>query len=301
MAAAPLPSVPGPPSRLPAVVRAVLWLSITMACFIGMMIAARRLTTEMSVFEVMFFRNAIGLLVLAPFVFRRGIAGLATTRMRIHAGRAAVQFGAQYSWIYGVAMLPLAEVTALEYTVPIWTAILALPILRERMTAHRWVATIFGFAGVLVILRPGLAAVSPAAIVVLTGCAGFALNHVLVKYLTRTDKPEVIVFYMNLFQLPIALAPALFVWTTPSWAEVPWIVAFGSAGLVANYAMARALRLVDATVLAPIDFLRLPFTALAAYLLYAEALSPWTALGALVIFSANYHSLRREAKKPAPQ
>jgi drug/metabolite transporter (DMT)-like permease len=261
------------------------------------MVATRELSAKMSLFEIMFFRNSTALLFLSPFLARIGVRGLATEKFKLHASRAVIQFGAQYSWVYGVALLPIAEVMALEFSIPIWVALLAIPFLRETMPFHKWAATALGFAGVLIILRPGLAVVQPAALIVLAGCIAFAANHVMIKYLTRTESALVIVFYINVCQLPLSLVPSLFTWVTPDLTDVPWILMWGGAGLLGNYCMARALKLADATLLAPVDFLRLPATALAGYLVYREALDPLTALGAVVIFAGNYYSVRHETRR----
>lgn len=283
-------------SSLPPTIRAVLWFCGTMAGFIGMAVAARDLWHTMSIFEILAFRSFIGVVVMLPFVLRGGLAGLATPNIKLHGLRAVVQLGGQACWIYGVALLALAEITALEFTVPLWAALLAAPLLGERLQRHKWIATIGGFIGVLIILRPGVVAVSFPALVVLAGGVFYALSGIFVKYLTRTDTPRIIVFYMNLIQLPIGLIPALFVWVTPSWADVPWILIWGLSGLFAHYTMARALKLADISLIYPLDFLRLPFMALIGYLFYAEALDPWIVLGAVIIFGGNYYSVRREAR-----
>jgi len=280
---------------LPPTFRAVLWFCGTMAGFAGMAIAARDLWHSMSVFEILAFRSFIGVVVVLPFVMRGGLAGWATPNIKMHGLRAVVQLGSQACWIYGVALLALVEITALEFTVPLWAALLAAPMLGERLRRHKWIATIGGFIGVLIILRPGMVAVSVPALVVLVGSVFYALSGIFVKYLTRTDTPQIIVFYMNLIQLPIGLIPALFVWVTPSWADVPWILVWGLSGLFAHYTMARALRIADISLIYPLDFLRLPFMALIGYLLYAEGLDPWAVLGAAIIFGANYYSVRQEA------
>lgn len=281
---------------LPPTVRAALWFCGTMAGFAGMAIAARDLWHSMSVFEILAFRSLIGVVVVLPFVLRHGLAGLATPNIKMHGLRAVVQLGGQACWIYGVALLALAEITALEFTVPLWAALLAAPLLGERLQRHKWIATIGGFIGVLIILRPGMEALSVPALVVLVGSVFYALSGIFVKYLTRTDTPQVIVFYMNLIQLPIGLIPALFVWVTPSWADVPWILIWGFSGLFAHYTMARALKLADISFIYPLDFLRLPFMALIGYLFYAELVDPWIALGAVIIFGANYYSVRQESR-----
>ena len=280
---------------LPPTFRAVLWYCGTMAGFAGMVIAARDLWHSMSVFEILAFRSFIGVVVVLPFVMRGGLAGWATPNIKMHGLRAVVQLGGQACWIYSVALLALVEITALEFTVPLWAALFAAPMLGERLRRHKWIATIGGFIGVLIILRPGMVTVSVPALVVLVGSVFYALSGIFVKYLTRTDTPQIIVFYMNLIQLPIGLIPALFVWVTPSWADVPWVLVWGLSGLFAHYTMARALRLADISLIYPLDFLRLPFMALIGYLLYAEGLDPWVVLGAAIIFGANYYSVRQEA------
>ncbi|MEX2453411.1 MAG: DMT family transporter [Rhodospirillaceae bacterium] len=284
---------------LPPLFQAVLWFCGTMAGFAGMVIAARGLHSSMSTFEILFFRSLIGVLVVLPFVMRHRFAAVRTHRIRIHFARAVIQFGAQVCWIYGIVRLSLSDLTAIEFSIPLFTAILAVMFLGERMWRHKWIATILGFAGVLLILRPEGSAFNLAGLVMVTGSFLYAGSGVMVKFLTRTDSPQAIIFWMNLLQLPAGLIPAVFIfeWVTPSLADVPWILVWGCAGLWAHYAMARALALADITVIFPLDFLRLPVMALIGFLLYAEALDPWTAVGALVIFAGNWHSVRAESRR----
>ena len=293
--------MPNPPARperrhfgLSDTLRGVLWMIGTLLCFSLMSVAARELSSEMHAVEILVFRNAIAVAVVAPFVLGRGLVRLRSRNIRLHLTRAVVQLGGQFSWIYGIALLPLAEVTALEFTVPLWTLILAVLFLGETASRAKIVATAAGLVGVAVILRPGIEAVSPVALLVIAGAACFAASGVLVKYLTRTEDATMIVFYMNLLQLPIVTIPALFVWVHPGLADWPWIMAWGFAGLGAHYTMARGLRLADITLIFPLDFLRLPLIAVVGWMFYAEALDPWTALGALIIFAGNYHSVRKE-------
>ena len=282
------------PFGLSDTLRGVVWMIGTLLCFSLMSVAARELSSEMHAVEILVFRNAIAVAVVAPFVLGRGLVRLRSRNIRPHLTRAVVQLGGQFSWIYGIALLPLAEVTALEFTVPLWTLILAVLFLGETASRAKIAATAAGLVGVAVILRPGIEAVSPVALVVIAGAACFAASGVLVKYLTRTEDATMIVFYMNLLQLPIVTIPALFVWVHPGLADWPWIMAWGFAGLGAHYTMARGLRLADITLIFPLDFLRLPLIAVVGWMFYAEALDPWTALGALIIFAGNYHSVRKE-------
>lgn len=284
--------------RLPPAAAAALWFCGTMAGFAGMAVSARELETTMSTFEILFFRSLIGVLAALPAVARNRFADLCTERLRLHGLRALVQFAAQLCWLHGIVNLTLSDLTAIEFSIPVFTALLAVAFLGERMTRHRWIATVCGFAGVLIIVQPGGSAFSLAGGVMVAGSALYAGSGVLVKHLTRTDSPLAIIFFMNLLQLPLGLAPAVFVsgWVTPAPADVPWILVWGLAGLAAHYAMARALQIADITVVFPLDFLRLPLMGILGFLAYAEALSPWTLAGAAVMFGANWHAIRAEVR-----
>ena len=283
---------------------AVMWMTGTLTSFIAMMTAARELTASMSVFEILAFRSAIALIIVMPFVVRLGAAHFRTRRPGFHAIRNVVHFTAQAAWVYGIGHLPLAEVTALEFTTPLWTALMAILLIGENINRHRAVAIGLGLAGVLIILRPGAAAISPAALVVLGAAFCYAASAVMVKVLTRSDSALMIVFYMQLIQLPLGLVPALFDWTQPGWADAPWLIVLGITALSAHYCLARALTLGDATIVAPIDFLRLPGIAIVGFLVYAETLEIWVALGALLIAGGNYYSIycerRLEQARQAP-
>ena len=284
---------------LPPLVQAVLWFCGTMAGFAAMAISARQLQTTMSTFEILFFRSLIGVLAVLPFIILARFRDLRMTNARFHCGRALVQFCAQICWMYGILHLTLSDLTAIEFSVPVFTAVLAVIFLGEKMWRHKWIATLLGFGGVLIILQPEGSAFSLAGFVMLLGSALYSGSGILVKFLTRTETPQGIIFWMNALQLPLGLLPAVFIfdWVTPGIADIPWILAWGLAGLLAHYTMARALSLADITIIFPLDFLRLPLMALLGFLLYAEAISPWTAVGGIVIFAANYYSVREESKR----
>ena len=284
---------------MPQLFQAVLWFCGTMIGFAGMAISARELFTTMSTFEILFFRSLIGVIVILPFILKNRLRDLRTGKFRYHGFRALVQYSAQICWMYGILYLTLSDLTAIEFTVPVFTAILAVIFLGETMWRHKWIATIIGFAGVLIILQPEGSAFSLAGFVMLFGSFLYSASGIIVKYLTRTDSPQGIIFYMNLIQLPLGLIPAIFLyqWVNPSLTDVPWIIVWGLSGLMAHYTMARALQLADITIIFPLDFIRLPLMALLGFLIYSEAISPWTALGAIVIFAANWHCVRAEASR----
>jgi S-adenosylmethionine uptake transporter len=278
------------------VVRAAVWMTGALASFTGMAIAARQLSFHMGTFEILFFRSLVGLAIMAPLVLWNRVDVFAASRLGLQIGRNAIHFAGQFCWVVGVAVLPLAQVFAIEFTMPIWVAFMAAFFLRERLTGPRIVAVIGGFIGVLIIVRPGLAGFNPASVVVLAGAIFFAASVVMTKVLTRTDSTLAILFFMAVVQLPMGLVPALRDWVTPGIAELPWILLIGGAALTAHYTLTRALRIADASVILPIDFMRVPIVAVVGFLLYAEALDPWVFVGALVIFLSNYCVVRAESR-----
>jgi drug/metabolite transporter (DMT)-like permease len=260
--------------------------------FMAMAVSGRQLSVEMTTFQILFFRSLVGLLVVATALHRSGWVQAKTRVLGTHLIRNIAHFGGQYGWFYGIALIPLSEVFAIEFTVPIWTAILATIVLGERMNGLRALAVFMGFVGILVILRPGVASVSPGALAVLGGTVGYAVSHVLTKRLSATETPLTILFFMTAIQLPLGLAPALHGWVWPSAVSWPWVGVVAVTSLSAHYCMTRAFQLADATVVVPMDFLRLPLIAIVGFVFYGEALKVWVVLGAAIVFAATWLNLK---------
>ena len=271
---------------------AVGWMMGAVVSLLAMAVAGRELAAEISVFEIMFFRNSICLTIICLLLLYHGRRLLVTRRLGLHLIRNICHFFAQAGWYFGLAILPLAEVFAIEFTAPIWTAILAAIFLSERLTGQRGLGICLGFAGILIILRPGLGIFDPAALAVLGAAVGFAATFVITKSLTASDAPLTILFYMNLIQLPLGMAPALLDWVTPSTQLWPWVAVTGLAGLGTHYCFARAFALADAGVVAPIDFIRLPLAGVIGYFFYQEGLDLAVILGAAVILIGNLLNIR---------
>ena len=280
--------------------RAAGWMAASIASFILMSVAARQLTSHLATFEILFFRSAVALIALLALRPRLGAAAYETRRLPLHIARNGIHFLGQYAWVLGIGLAPLAVVTAVEFTTPVWVALLAAAFLGERLSPPRWLAIGAGVAGVLVIVRPGANAVGPAALIVLAGSFFFAASILVVKSLLRTDQVTAIIFYMSVIQLPIGLVGALFSWAWPTWSDLPWIAVVGLVSLTAHYSMGRALSLGDASFVLPLDFLRLPCIALSALAIYGERIDAWTILGAGLIFAGNYWSVRREMRAAVP-
>jgi drug/metabolite transporter (DMT)-like permease len=217
---------------------------------------------------------------------------LRTRRLGEHVWRNLAHFGGQFGWFFAIAAMPLAEVFAIEFTIPIWTALLAALFLGERLTRPRVLALVLGLAGVLLVLRPGPAILQPAALAALAGAIAYATSYLFTKRLAGTEAPLAILFYMTVVQLPLGLVGALPRWQGVHLADAPWLVLVGVTALTAHYCLTRALRLAEMSVVLPIDFLRLPLVALLGYLLYGETVGLLALAGALLIVAANVINLR---------
>ena len=262
--------------------------------FAAMAIAVRELQRHMGTLQILALRTGMTLVIVVALVAGHGMAAVATRRFALHATRAIVHLAGQYCWMYAIGALALATVFAIEFTMPVWTALLAAAFLGERLTQGRLVQLVLGLVGVTIILRPGLGAFHPAALVMLLGSLFYAGNMIFTKRLSATDTALAVTFWMSAVQLPVTLVAALPSWVAPQLADVPWIVVIGAGSFAAHYSMTRAMKLADATVVVPIDFIRLPLIAVVGALFYAEPFDPLVLVGAAVIFAGTYYSLRRE-------
>ncbi|HEX5933112.1 MAG TPA: DMT family transporter [Pseudorhizobium sp.] len=274
----------------------LVWMALSMGSFIGMSVGSRELAATLSIQQVLFFRALVGLFVILAVgrALLPEIRGM--KRIKLHFLRNVVHFTAQYFWTIGVVMLPLASVFALEFTMPIWVAFFAWMFLKERLTKPRLLATIGGFVGVLVIVRPGIGMVDPAAALVLIAAAGYGLSLIFVKQLTRECSPGAIVVWMILIQLPLGFLAALTDWRAVHLSDIPWMLVAGLGALAAHYCQAQALKRLDASVVMPIDFLRVPLAAVVGYYAYAEAIDLWVFLGGGIILFSNYRAVMVERR-----
>src|SRR6266700_1623110 len=269
----------------------------TLMSFSAMAIAIRELSATLSIMEILSARAAIGLLIVgALLALRPGLRrDLDLRHLRLHVLRNGIHFGAQYLWATSLLLLPLSTVFALEFTMPAWTTLLAALFLSERMTASRAGAVMLGLIGVFVILRPGLETFQPAALMVLAAALGYSVQNIATKKLTTTESTFAIVFWMNVIQLPLGLLGA-----DPSFAtrlgphELPALAGLGIAGVSAHYCLSNAFRAGDASLVIPLDFLRIPLIAVVGCWLYPEPLDIFVFAGAGLIISGLLWNLRSE-------
>jgi drug/metabolite transporter (DMT)-like permease len=277
--------------------RAALWMGCAVLSFSLMAVAVRELLRHMGAFEILFLRTLVTMLLVAAVIARVGSATLRTRLFRLHLARALMHLGGQYCWIYAIGALTLATVFAIEFTMPVWVAVLATLFLGERMNRGRAAMLVLGLAGIAIILRPDVGGLHPAALVMVLGSVLYAGNMIMTKRISAADSPLAVLFWMSLTQLPLTFATALPQWVNPQPVDFAWALVIGSGSFVAHYSMTRAMKLGDATLVVPIDFLRLPLIALIGALAYGEALEADTFIGAAVIFTGTYYSLARETRR----
>jgi len=269
-----------------------LWMVGALASFTTMAICGRELAGDLSTFQILFWRSMVGLVMISALLTRFGWGQIRTHSIGIHLLRNTAHFGGQFGWFFAIAMIPLVEVFALEFTTPIWTAVMASIFLRERLTSGRIVAIAIAFVGVLVILRPGLAVVGIGSLAALGAALGYATAHTTTRFLAQRDTPLCILFYMTVMQLPMGLIPALHGWIWPHGMEWFWLALVGITAMSAHYTLTRALKLAEAAVVVPIEFMRLPLIAVVGYVFYGEALEIWVGIGGLLVCGGILLNLR---------
>jgi drug/metabolite transporter (DMT)-like permease len=273
---------------------AATWMSGWLVMMLVMAIAGREVLRELDVFQVMELRSLIGFAMLWPLVHAAGgLRAMGTARLGQHVLRNVAHYAAQYCWLAALLLIPLAQVVAIEFTMPIWSAALAVALLGERMDRGKWIAVALGLAGVVAIVRPSASALDIGHLVALASAVGFSASVVLVKSLTRTDEAVKISFWMLVVQGAIGLVPALQVWVLPSAVVWGWATVVSFCGVYAHYCLARAMAYAPATVLVPMDFVRVPLTAVLGWAVYGEAADAFTFAGVLLIFAGNLLNLRR--------
>jgi len=277
-----------------ATLRALGWMVAAIASFSAMAIAGRELSAELDTFEIMAYRSAIGFPVIAAIMWHTtGLRAARTAQVRTHATRNVIHFASQNLWFYGIATIPLAQLVAIEFTSPIWIALLAPLMLGERLRTSGTIAVALGFAGILIVARPGVAPLAPGHAAALGAALGFALTNIFTRRLTRHDSTLCVLFWMTLSQAVMGFAFALPGGVTLfTWAMTPWVLFVGLCGLTAHFSLTHALSLAPATVVAPMEFLRLPVIAVAGMLLYGEPLELAIFVGAALILAGNLINLR---------
>ena len=265
--------------------------------FCVMAIAARELSGEVGTFQILFIRSSIGLAVIWLIILKQPQDfSISTRRFKLHVFRNVFHFAGQYGWFLGIGLLPLAEVFALEFTVPIWTLLISALFLRETLNIKKVLSVLLGFMGVFIILNPGSEVVSRYALIVLIAAFCYATAHVSTKSLAGTEHTLSVIFYMCLIQLPIGLLLAMPSWVSPTAVQWMWLLVIALSALTAHYCLTNALGLADAGVVVTLDFLRLPCIALVGVILYNEPFNFALIIGASLMLMGNFLNLYSPAR-----
>jgi drug/metabolite transporter (DMT)-like permease len=278
---------------------AALWMAGWLSLMMVMVVAGRETTRELNVFELIEVRSVIAFFLLLPFIYRNGgFATLKTVRLAQHIVRNLIHYSAQLGWFFALTLIPIGQVVAIEFTMPIWTAILAAAFLGERITAWRAIAILLGVIGVVMIVRPATGEVNPGQLIALAAAVGFGISMTLVKSLTRTESALAVIFWMTVVQFFAGFIPTFYVWVWPSAYAWGWLIVIAVCGTLSHYCLASAMRYADASIVVPMDFLRVPLTATVGWLLYGERLDLLTVLGAALILAGNLLNLKPNAPVP---
>ena len=274
--------------------RGIVMMVLSTIAFSAMHAIVRHISAELHPIQIAFFRNAFGMLVLLPWLMHSGFALFRTKRLGLHSVRAVMNVIAMFAFFTGLSLIPLAEATALSFTAPIFAAVLGVMILGERFHLRRWSAIVLGFAGTLIILRPGFQSVDYGAVLVLIAAGIWAATMIVIKVLGRTESSVTITAYMSLLLTVFSIGPALFVWRWPTPEQWGWMVVMGIIGTLAQMALAQSLKETEASVVIPFDFLKLIWAAALGMMLFAEEPGLYVLLGGAIIFASSTYIAYRE-------
>ncbi len=268
--------------------RGIALMVVATLSFSGMHASIKHVSVDLHPFEVAFFRNFFGLVALFPVFLRYGLTPLKTTRFGLHVGRVSLNIGSMIAFFYAISITPLAEVIALSFAAPIFATFLAMFLFKEVTGSGRWAAILTGFAGTLVILRPGYEEIGLGPVLAVLSAMTWGGAVMIIKSLSRTDSSVTITLYMVLLMTPLSAIPAAFVWEWPTWNQLVFLVMVGSFGTIGHLCMTQAIKLAPTNVVMPIDFVRLIWVAIIGYFIFGESLDIFVWIGGAMIFVSGF-------------
>jgi drug/metabolite transporter (DMT)-like permease len=283
-------------ATLPASIQAAFWITLSGFTFTVSITAVRNVTEELHVMEAVFFRSVFGIAFMLPWLIRNGPrAALGTKRLGMFVIRGCLAYFITLLYFAAAGLMPIADLTSITFTRPIFGTIAAIFVLSEIVGMRRWIAIAIGFLGMVIIVRPGFQAINLGAIYILVAVIMQTANTMIVKILTRTEHPDTIAMYHAVFMLPLAIIPAIFVWQMPTFEEFGWLIVIGGFGILNQRMLARAFAIADASLVLALGYLRLPISALVGFLVFGEVPTIWVWIGGAVIASAAAYIAHREA------
>lgn len=295
------------PSAFPAPapadnLKGIMWMLVFALAMGTMHGCIRHVSAGLHPFEIAFFRNVFGLIAVLPWLVRLGLAPLRTAKLGLLTLRGVLNVISMLAFFTALSIAPLAQVTALSFSAPIFATLLAMVVFGERAGIRRWTAIVIGFVGTLVILRPGVAEVGLGAMLAVFAALLWGVCMVIIKSLGRTESAVTITIYMSLVMAPLSLIAAIFVWQWPTGEQLLWLVGIGMLGGTGQLAMAEALRVAETHVIMPFDFIKLIWVSIVAYFAFAEVPEAFTWIGGVMIFgSAAFIAWREHVMRAAPK
>lgn len=284
--------------------RGLMWMLVCGLFISAMHASIRHVSAELHPFEIAFFRLVFGLLPVLPWFIKLGWAPLRTRRLGMLTLRGVLNLACMLAFFVALSIMPLAEVTVLVFLAPIFATVLAVFVFGEKVGILRWGAIGFGFLGAVVVLGPSFQDFSLGAALAMFAAVVWGVCMIIIKSLGKTESSVTITTYMSLVMAPLSLAPALWVWQTPSLEQLLWLAGIGIFGGIGQLAMTEALRVGETHVVMPADFARLIWISIIAYLAFAEVPGVYTWVGGAMIFAATAFIAWRERalkKPPAPK
>jgi drug/metabolite transporter (DMT)-like permease len=270
-----------------SIAQAAVWMGGWLLNTLALTVAGRELGHDIPIFVIMIFRSLTALAILTPIVIYHGGIARRFANIRLNVVRNLIHYASQYGWFQALLLIPLAQVVSIEFTMPIWGAIIAALFLSEKLNAFKLAAIALCFFGILLIVKPGASPIDEGHIVALLAAFGFAVSIALTKVITRADTALTVIFLMFLIQTVIGAVPAYITWKWPEPQNWVWVAVVGLAGTFSHYCLSRAISLSDTTIVIPMDFLRVPLTALAGYWIYREGFDLYSIMGTVLILGAN--------------
>lgn len=273
--------------------RGVFWMIVSCIAFSSMWVLIRHASHDVHAFVIVFFRNAIGTLVLVPMMVRnKGLMQIG--RMRANSRRAVSGFIATTATFYAVSHAPMATALSINYTAPLFATVGAVLFLGEKIHARRVVALAIGFAGMLIVVRPGALPMTPGVLAAMVSAVATAFSIIAIRQLVAIDDSRAVAAWTFVMMTPPSLAMALAVWTMPPAHVWPILIAIGCVAAVGQLSMNRAFALAEASAVLPYDFVRFGLVTIAGIALFGERLDAMTILGGVIIFGATVYLAVRE-------
>lgn len=285
---------------MPPNLRGILWVAMSGVLFALLNVFTLIPSQHLNPYVMAFMRYLFGTAMLLPIVLKLGLhRSLSTNRLPLHLFRGCIHACGMFLWFVGLPLTTLASITALGFTGPIFVTIGAALFLGEKVRLRRWMAIVVGFAGAMIIIRPGVGDLGLGAICILISTPIFSASNLMAKALARTEGANKIVIWQHLTILIFACPVALYFWQTPSPTDLLWFAAAGLCGTLGHICQQNGYQLADITLLQPIGFLSLLWNTLLGYFLFFQQPDVWTFVGAAVIFASALYISHREAVRRA--